>query len=93
MEFTSLRNLAIFFVDGNTELPDPEIGIDPDGFLLAEWCRSNAATSMEFLPDGSIVFVATMTVDGQEGSQDIHGTGGREHALQTVRPFINQFQE
>lgn len=90
MELVSLRKLALFFTDDDVSLPDPRIGISHDGFLQAEWYSSDAAALMNFMPDGNIIFAATSTVDGQNRSQNIHGTGGKELALQAIRPFINQ---
>ncbi len=90
MEFISLRKLALFFASDDVSLPEPEIGISPDGFLQAEWYPSNAVALMEFLPDDNIVFAATLTIDGQNRSHDVHGTGGKELALRTIRPFISR---
>ncbi len=89
MEFMSLRKLALFFTDDDVSLPVPKIGISHDGFLQAEWYSGDAAALMNFMPDGNIVFAATSTIDGQNRPQDIHGTGGKEFALQAIRPFIN----
>ncbi|MXW82782.1 MAG: hypothetical protein F4246_08980 [Rhodothermaceae bacterium] len=90
MDLLSLRKLALFFTDVEISLPDPGIVISHDGFLQAEWYSSNAAALMHFLPDGNIEFAATLTTDGHEGSQDIHGTGGAQFVLKAVLPLINQ---
>ena len=90
MDLLSLRKFALFFTDDEISLPDPGIVISHDGFLQAEWYSSNAAALMHFLPDGNIEFAATLTTDGREGSQDIHGTGGAQFALNAVQSLINQ---
>lgn len=90
MELVSLRKLALFFIGDDVSLPNPRIGMSHDGFLQAEWYSSDAAALMNFMPDGNIIFAATSTIDGQNRSQDIHGTGEKELVLQAIRPFINQ---
>lgn len=90
MKLVSLRKLALFFIGDDVSLPDPRIGISHDGFLQAEWYSSDAAALMNFMPDGNIIFAATSTIDGQNRSQDIHGTGEKELVLHAIRPFINQ---
>ena len=91
MKFISLRRLALFFASDDVSLPNPEIGISPSGLLQAEWHSSKAIALMKFPPDGNIVFAATLTIDRQNGSHDVHGTGGKELALQAIRPFISRF--
>lgn len=90
MDLLSLRKLALFFTDNEFSLPDPGIVISHDGFLQAEWYSSDAAALMHFLPDGNIEFAATLTTDGREGSQDIHGTGRAQFVLKAVQSLINQ---
>jgi len=90
MEFRSLQKLAIFFIDENILLPDPKIGISDNGFLQAEWYSSDAAALLNFMPDGNIIFAATSTIDDLDRAQDVHGTGGKELALQSIFPFLNQ---
>lgn len=88
MNFMSLQKLALFFTRDDVSLPDPDIGVDPEGFLQAEWHFSNVAALMKFLPDGKIVFAATSTVNGQGESQDIQGKGPGDIALKIVRSFL-----
>ena len=85
MEFVSLRELALFFASDDVSLPDPEIGISPDGLLQAEWYSTDATVLMKFL-EGNIRFAA-MTND-QDEPQAIQDTGSKEHALQSILPFF-----
>lgn len=88
MSFMSLQNLALFFARDDVLLPDPDIGVDPEGLLQAEWHLSNVAALMNFLPDGKIVYAATSTVNGQGESEDNQGRGPADRALQVVRSFL-----
>lgn len=88
MELISLRELALFFASDDVSLPDPEIGISPDGLLQAEWHFDKASALMKFLLDGNIRFAARM--DDQDGLQTIQGTRVKDIALQAIWPFINQ---
>ena len=55
----SLRHLALFFVS-ESQHDDPEIGIDPDGLLQAEWLVGDGGVlAMKFLPGGLVHFEAT----------------------------------
>lgn len=90
MELKSLRKLALFFTSDGFSLPDPRIGISHNGLLQAEWYSRDAAALLNFMPDGEVVFAATLTNDDQDGPRAIHGTAEKRYALQTIRPFINQ---
>jgi len=88
MNFMSLQKLALFFTRDDVSLPDPDIGVDLEGLLQAEWHFSNVAALMKFLPDGKIIFAATSTVNGQGESEDIQGKGPGDIALKIVRSFL-----
>ena len=88
MNFMSLQYLALFFARDDVLLPDPDIGVDPEGLLQAEWHLSNVAALMNFLPDGKIVYAATSTVNGQGEPEDNQGRGPADRALQVVRSFL-----
>lgn len=89
MDFQSLRELALFFVRDDVLLPDPEIGISPDGFLQVEWSSNKASALMKFLPDGSVRFAGISSPLGSNGKrQTIQGSGSTEFALQSAIPFI-----
>ena len=89
MDFQSLRELALFFVRDDILLPDPEIGISPDGFLQVEWSSSKASALIKFLPDGSVRFAGISSPLGSnEKRQAIQGSGSKELALQSATPFI-----
>ncbi len=88
INFTSLQNFASFFVRDDVTLPNPDIGVDSEGLLQAEWHLSYSAALMNFLPDGDIVFAATSTVNGQGESEDIQGRGQSDRALEVIRSFL-----
>ncbi len=88
MDIKSLQNLALFFTKNSALLPPPDIGVDPEGLLQAEWHRSNVIVLMNFLPDEKIVFAATSTLNGQGESEDIQGQGQWDLALNVVRSFL-----
>ena len=90
MNFMSLQNLALFFARDDVLLPDPDIGVDPEGLLQAEWHLSNVAALMNFLPDGKIVYAATSTVNGQGESEDNQGRGPADRAFAGGSFFSSQ---
>ena len=87
MQFASLREFARFFTSEDVLLPDPEIGISPNGLLQAEWRLNKASALMKFLPDGNVRFAATL--GRRDGQCRIQGEDTKEVALATVQPYIN----
>ena len=96
MVLGSLRSLALFFVSEPlfvSEQPHggPEIGISPDGILLAEWrVRDGGILAMRFLPEGLIQFAAVSRPSGSQQPLRVHGTLPKDRALAAVRAFIRQ---
>ena len=89
MQFTSLRELARFFTnEGSLSLPNPEIGISPNGLLQAEWHLNRASALMKFLPDGNVRFAATL--GRRDGQRPLQGEDTKEVALAKVQPYIVQ---
>ena len=89
MDSQSLREMALFFVRDDISLPDPEIGICPDGFLQVEWSSNKASALMKFLPDGSVRFAGiSPPLGSNEKPQTIQSSGSKELALQSAIPFI-----
>ena len=86
MKFLSLREFAIFFIDEGNSLPYPQIGINPNGLLQAEWRSKKASAVMKFLTDGSTRFAGTMV--NQDVRNTIQGSGTKKHALKSILPFI-----
>ncbi|MCY3626017.1 MAG: hypothetical protein OXG88_00025 [Gammaproteobacteria bacterium] len=89
MEFQSLKECALFFLDNDFTIPYPQIGICPSGLLHVEW-RSRSrkvSSSMRFLLDGNARFVGTMAVQGNL-RQTIQGAGAKNYALQSILPYI-----
>ena len=60
MVIDSLKAL-VGFLTTERSLPDPEIGISPDGLAQIEWrIPANGIVAMEFLPTGLIRFAAVL---------------------------------
>ena len=86
----SLRELALFFAS-EPQSEEPEIGLSPDGHLLAEWrVGDRGVLAMKFLRDGLIQFAAiSRPTDGRLQFR-VNGTLPKDGALDTVRAFIRR---
>ena len=85
----SLRELARFLIDERA-FEAPAIGVDPAGFVQAEWpVLENGLLVMNFRPDGLIRFVA-VSGPAQEGitRQKESDTLPKTELLQKIRPFL-----
>ena len=88
MTLTSLRALALFFVS-EPQRDEPDIGISPDGHLLAEWrVRDGGILAMKFLPDGLIQFAAVSSATAVQQPLRIHGTLPKDQATGSVRALV-----
>ena len=88
LEIESVRALASFLMS-ERQLPDPQIGVSPDGFIQIEWrVPTNGILAMEFLPSNLIRFAA-ISAPTQSGvaRMSVHGTLPKDEALATVQPF------
>lgn len=86
----SLRGLALFLLS-ESQLADPEIGVSPNGLLLAEWATAEGGVvAMEFRPDGIIQFAAVSAADGTGNRLRVHGGLPKDRALNAVRDFVPQ---
>ena len=88
MALESLRALALFLMS-ERQLPDPQIGVTPDGLAQIEWrLPTNGILAMEFLSSGLIRFAA-ISAPAQPGSErlSVNGTLHKDAALEAVRPF------
>lgn len=84
----SLRELALFLLSQH-RLVDPEIGLSPDGLLLAEWVSAERGVlAMKFLPDGIIQFAGVSAADGAGPRLRVHGGLPKDRALDAVRAFV-----
>ena len=84
----SLRELALFLLS-QRRLVDPEIGLGPDGLLLAEWASAERGVlAMKFLPDGIIQFAGVSAAGGPGPRLRVHGALPKDRALDAVRAFI-----
>ena len=88
IEIESLRAMALFLM-GERQLPDPQIGVNPDGLIQIEWgLPANGILAMEFLPCRLIRFAAITTAT-QPGVEPIsvNGTLPKEATLQAIQSF------
>lgn len=90
IDIESLRAMALFIM-GERQLPDPQIGVNPDGLIQIEWRVSiDGLLAMEFLPSGLIRFAA-ISARAQPGLERlrVNGTLPKEDTLKALRPFTS----
>ena len=93
IEIESLRAMALFLMS-ERQLPDPRVGVTPDGFIQIDWSvQPNGLLAMEFLPSGLIRFAA-ISAPAQRGIErlNVNGTLPKDEILGAVRPFIPRLQ-
>ena len=84
----SLRELALFLLS-QRRLVEPEIGLSPDGLLLAEWVSAERGVlAMKFLPDGIIQFAGVSAAGCAGPRLRVHGGLPKDRALDAVRAFV-----
>ena len=98
MKVDSLRELACFLLSERW-LPNPQIGVSPNGIALAEWVIPDATggtagsgtLAMEFLGAGFIRFAAVSppSAHGDAQRMRVNGTLPKDEAVQAVTPFIS----
>ncbi len=85
---SSLRELALFLLS-QRRLVDPQIGLSPNGLLLAEWASAaRGVLAMKFLPDGIIQFAGVSPVGSAAHRLRVHGELPKDRALDAVRAFL-----
>ena len=88
MDVESLRAMSLFLIS-ERQLPEPEIGITPDGLIQTEWrTPPNGILAVEFLPSGLVRFAA-ISSPAQQGVDrlSLNGTLPKDEALAALRPF------
>ena len=86
--FASLRELTLFLLTRH-RLIEPQIGLDPNGLLLAEWTSAERGVlAMKFLPGGMIRFAGVSAAGGAGPRLRVHGELPKDRALDAVRAFI-----
>lgn len=89
IEIESLRAMGLFLLS-ERQLPDPQIGVTPDGLMQIEWrFGKNGILAMEFLRSGLVRFAA-ISAPTQRGfePQRVNGTLLKADAIEAVRSFI-----
>ena len=93
IEIESLRVMALLLM-GERHLPDPRIGVTPDGFIQIEWRISdNGMLAMVFLPSGMVQF-AGVGAPTQRGADRwrVNGTLPMDETLVAVESFIQNIR-
>ena len=93
IKIESLRAMALFLMD-ERQLPDPHIGVTPDGLIQVEWrLATRGILAMVFLTSGMIHFAAISgpTQAGIERLR-VNGTLPKDGALAAVQPFSSQLE-
>lgn len=88
MDLESLRAMALFLMS-ERKLPDPQIGVDPDGIMQIQWrVPSDGLLAMEFLPKGLIRFAA-VSEPATPGVERLRVSGAlpKAETLDAVQPF------
>ena len=91
MQIESLRALA-GFLTSKQELPDPQIGVNPDGLMQIEWgIPPSGILAMEFLPSDLIRFAAVSAPAQRDVERlSVNGTLPRDAALDALRSFTSR---
>ena len=87
-EIESVKALASFLVT-EKQLPEPQIGVTPDGLVQIEWrVATSGILAMEFLVSRLIRFAA-ISAPVQPGIDrlSVHGTLPKDATLTAVSPF------
>ena len=85
---SSLRELALFLLS-ESRLADPEIGVSPNGLLLAEWATAERGVlAMEFRSGGIIRFAAVSAAASTGTRLRVHGELPKDRAMNAVRDFV-----
>ena len=102
MKVDSLREMARFLLSERW-LPNPQIGVSPDGVALAEWVIPDATgdpagdgtLAMEFLGSGLTRFaaVAAQSAQGDAQRTRVSGTLPKAEAVRAVEPFTAPLRE
>ena len=93
MSIESFRALALF-LSSERQLPDPQIGVTPDGLAHIEWrLPPNGILAMEFLPSGLIRFAAISAPAQRDHERlSVNGTLPKDETLSAIQPFTSRLQ-
>ena len=87
----SLQNFALFMVS-ESQLPNPRIGINPNGLLQAVWRIPNYGTlAMNFLPSGKVIFaIVFRQQESPPPQQKFSGTMFPHKMMYHIREFVDK---
>ena len=87
IDLESLRRFADFITQ--TRVPYPQIGIDADGYVHAEWRNEKSIFDIEFLPSGVADYVSGAPQQGH-GSWPPNGALPVDQMVTLAQPLIAQ---
>ncbi len=93
IQIESLRNLALFIANRQQQqLPEPQIGINPDGFACTEWRIANhGILAMDFLPSGQIRFAAIFKPPESGNARwSVNGVLPPDHMMDAIHVFTDR---
>ena len=93
IQIESLRNLALFIANRQQQqLPEPQIGINPDGFACTEWRIANhGILAMDFLPSGQIRFAAILKPPESGNARwSVNGVLPLDHMMDAIHVFTDR---
>ena len=91
MDLESLKQFASFIMS-ERQLRQPRIGVNPDGFIQAEWeLTTDGGIAMNFLPSGFIEFAAISAPATHKVQRiRVSGTLAKDNALRDLAPFFSR---
>ena len=93
IQIESLRNLALFIANRQQQqLPEPQIGINPDGFACTEWRIANhGILAMDFMPSGQVRFAAILKPPESGNARwSVNGVLPPDHMMDAIRVFTDR---
>ena len=87
IDLESLRRFAEFII--HAQVPYPQIGIDADGYVHAEWRNGKSIFDIEFLPSGIADYVSADPQQGH-GSWSPNGARPVDQMVTLAQPLIAQ---
>ena len=93
IQIESLRNFALFVANRQQrQLPEPQIGVNPDGFACTEWRIANhGILAMDFLPSGQVRFAAILKFPESGNARwSVNGVLPPDHMMDAIRVFAGR---
>lgn len=91
IDLKSLRRFAVFLL--GRHLPIPDIGIGPSGLVEAVWRPSGGILSMDFMPDGNVMFASVFRQESGRTDWDADGTMKPDKMLSIINPVVKMLNQ